>query len=186
MTMTGLMTYLLGNAPPEAKAARMHAISRLEWQMLFQEAERHGLAPLLYRRIGSTGAQHTAPAHDWGRLRTLYLRSLARNLKIFHELKNVLRLLTDAGIPVIALKGAYLAVGVYGDIALRPMGDVDLLVPKNRLAPARKALVDGGYREQMEGGYSGIEAVCKISDHLPPLVGPAALPWRSTGRSKTR
>jgi len=175
MTMTGLMTYLLGNAPPEAKAARVHAIGRQEWPMLFQEAERHGLAPLLYRRIGSTGAQHTAPAHDWGRLRTLYLRSLARNLKIFHELKNVLRLLTDAGIPVIALKGAYLAVGVYGDIALRPMGDVDLLVPKNRLARARNAIMDGGYREQVERGYSRIGAVCEISDHLVPLVAGSGL-----------
>ena len=173
--MTGLMTYILGNAPPEAKAARMHAIGRQEWPMLLHEAERHGLAPLLYRRIGSTGAQAAVPVQDWGRLRTLYLKSLARNMKMFHEVKNVLRLLTDAKIPVIALKGAYLAEGVYGDIALRPMGDVDLLVPKNRLALARKAMMDGGYREQMEGGYSGIEAVCEISNHLMPLVGASGL-----------
>lgn len=173
--MTGLMTYILGNAPPEAKAARMRAIGRQEWPTLFQEAVRHGLAPLLYRRIGSTGVQATVPAHDWGRLRTLYLKSLARNLKIFHEVKNVLRLLTDAGIPVIALKGAYLAEGVYGDIALRPMGDVDLLVPKDRLARARNTVMDGGYREQAEGGYSGIEAICEISNHLMPLVGASGL-----------
>jgi hypothetical protein len=105
MTMTGLMTYILGNAPPGAKAARMHAIGRQEWPKLLHEAERHGLASLLYRRIGSTGAQATVPAQDWGRLRTLYLKSLARNMRIFHEVENVLRLLTDAGIPVIALKG---------------------------------------------------------------------------------
>jgi hypothetical protein len=30
------------------------------------------------------------------------------------------------------------------------MGDVDLLVPKDRLARARKAIMDGGYREQIE------------------------------------
>ena len=175
MTMTGLMTYILGNASPEAKAARMHAISGQEWPVLLDEAKRHGLAPLLYRRIGSTGAQATVPAQDWGRLRTLYLKSLARNMKIYHEVKNVLRLLIDAGIPVIALKGAYLAEGVYGDIALRQMGDVDLLVPKNRLGQARKAIMDGGYREQVEGEYSGIEAVCEISNHLMPLVGASGL-----------
>jgi hypothetical protein len=171
VSMTGLLTYILGNAPPVAKAARLNAVGAEEWPMLLREAERHGLVPLLYRRIGSTGAQDVVPAQYWGRLRTFYLKSLARNMKIFHELKNMLRLLTDAGVPVIALKGAYLAEGVYGDIALRPMSDVDLLVPKNRLARARKAIMDGGYREKMERGYSGIEAVCEISNHLKPLIG---------------
>ena len=173
--MTGFLTYIIGNALPEAKAARMTAVGAEEWSVLLFEAERHGLAPLLYRRIGSTGAQDAVPAQDWGRLRTLYLKSLARNMKIFHEVKNLLRLLADAGVPVIALKGAYLAECVYGDIALRPMGDVDLLVPKDRLAHARKAMMDGGYREQMEGGYSGIEVVCEISNHLFPLIGPGGL-----------
>jgi len=42
------------------------------------------------------------------------------------------------------LKGAYLAEAVYGDLALRPMCDTDLMVPRADLARAGGALLDMG------------------------------------------
>ena len=51
----------------------------------------------------------------------------------FNELRKVLRLFIDHGIPVIVLKGAALANSVYNSIGDRPMSDVDLLVhPEDR------------------------------------------------------
>ncbi len=47
-------------------------------------------------------------------------------------------------VKVIALKGAYLAEAVYGDLALRPMCDTDLMVPRADLARAGGALLDMG------------------------------------------
>jgi hypothetical protein len=61
--------------------------------------------------------------------RALYAHNLARNTEIFAELARVLASLRRAGIPTIALKGAAMAPMLYGDIGLRFMYDLDLLVP---------------------------------------------------------
>jgi hypothetical protein len=51
-----------------------------------------------------------------------------RNLVLFNELRKVLLVFQDHGIPVIVLKGAALANSVYASIGDRPMCDVDLLI----------------------------------------------------------
>jgi hypothetical protein len=64
---------------------------------------------------------------------------------LFRELGRILRALDEAGVPVIVLKGAALAEAVYGNIALRPMADLDLLVPHESLAPTLAALANLGH-----------------------------------------
>ena len=58
----------------------------------------------------------------------VYLASAHRNLRLFGELRQILRAFNAAGLSVIPLKGACLAEMIYGNIALRPMVDVDLLL----------------------------------------------------------
>ena len=45
------------------------------------------------------------------------------------ETAKILRLLGDAGIPAIPLKGIALAASLYHDPALRTCADIDILVP---------------------------------------------------------
>ena len=61
----------------------------------------------------------------------------------------MLQRLRGSGIRVIVLKGAYLAEAVYRDAALRPMTDVDLMVPRAD-APAARAILRemGGHHQQ--------------------------------------
>ena len=70
----------------------------------------------------------------------------ARNILLYADLARALRALSDAGAPVIVLKGAALASTVYPSIAHRPMGDVDLLVRPQDLERARRTLEAAGYR----------------------------------------
>ena len=56
-----------------------------------------------------------------------------------------LRLLAAQQIPVILLKGAALAEAVYGNIAVRPMGDLDLLVRREDVPAALAALHAAGW-----------------------------------------
>ncbi|HYB52773.1 MAG TPA: nucleotidyltransferase family protein [Thermoanaerobaculia bacterium] len=58
----------------------------------------------------------------------------------------VLQDLTDRGLRPVALKGLALAHLVYPHQALRPMGDIDLLVAPAEFEPARAALEHGGWR----------------------------------------
>ena len=106
-------------------------------------AARHGLSPLVYPRV--RGAVEAAPSAFVRELRERYLSSAAANMRLLHELGVILRTLRAADVPVIPLKGACLAEAVYGDIALRPMADLDLLVKPADLPRALEALRQLGY-----------------------------------------
>jgi hypothetical protein len=86
-----------------------------------------------------------APSAFVRELRERYLSSAAANMRLLHELGVILRTLRAADVPVIPLKGACLAEAVYGDIALRPMADLDLLVKPADLPRALEALRQLGY-----------------------------------------
>ncbi|MHB8837186.1 MAG: nucleotidyltransferase domain-containing protein [Candidatus Methylomirabilia bacterium] len=119
-----------------------------DWEDLLRTADRHVLAPLLYSRLAAhpTGpAGAPVPAEAFGRLRRSYLQSAGRNMHLYRELGKVLGRLRQDGIPAIALKGAHLAEAVYGDIALRPMSDVDLLVCPEDLGRVEEVLPGMGY-----------------------------------------
>lgn len=52
------------------------------------------------------------------------------------------------GVPVVALKGVALAADVYGDAGVRPMDDVDFLVPPDRLDEVADRLQAQGWRPE--------------------------------------
>lgn len=56
--------------------------------------------------------------------------------------------LADAGIPVMPLKGAYLAYWVYDSPTDRQVSDVDLLVPRSSFSQALELLSARGYRPE--------------------------------------
>src|SRR5271157_4682345 len=122
-----LLLYCLRVVPDEMGDGRLESLSSSDWDVLIEESGRYGVAPLLYRRLRTFHSEIPIPANVMARLRHIYLQSAGRGMHLYHELGKVLRPLRHANIPVIVLKGAHLATIVYGNIALRPMGDVDVL-----------------------------------------------------------
>ena len=112
-----------------------------DWSRVVDIATREHVAPLLFKRLKESGASDFVPADEWRQLRRAYFTNGDRNTRLFRELRAVLDRLRSSGIPVIVLKGAYLAEAVYGDVALRSMCDVDLLVNQAELAKAESALL---------------------------------------------
>ena len=138
-----------------------------DWGEVVDAAVRHDLAPLLFKRLKESDARVCVPADAWERLRLAYFASARRNVQLYRELRTVLRCLRSSGIKVIVLKGAYLAEAVYGDVALRPMCDVDLMVPKTELARAKTVLLEmGGVQLQPNGN----ELFWREHHHPPPVV----------------
>ena len=79
----------------------------------------------------------------------------------------MLECLLSDGIPVIVLKGAYLAEAVYDDPALRTMSDADLMVRKTELTKARTILqAMGGIQQHLED----VESCCEYEPHLPTIL----------------
>jgi hypothetical protein len=112
-----------------------------DWSRVVDIATREHVAPLLFKRLKESGASDFVPADEWKLLRRAYFTNGDRNTRLFRELRAVLARLRSSDIPVIVLKGAYLAEAVYGDVALRSMCDVDLLVRQAELARAESALL---------------------------------------------
>lgn len=130
-----LLRCLSDRQPPSGN----HRQPAYDWNEVVDAAAYHNLSPLLFKRLKQGGTWTCVPADAWERLRLAYFASANRNRRLYLQLRPLLAGLRTAGIPVIVLKGAYLAEAVYGDIALRPMGDVDLLVPSADLPGARQS-----------------------------------------------
>jgi len=135
----------LGAEDFRAAADALRDLSSGDWERLVRKSVNHHVAPLLYRSLKRLGPDVDVPDNVSSRLRGIYQTNTVKNLRVYHELGTVLRGLTMDGVPVIVLKGAHLARFVYGDIGLRQMCDVDILVRKPDLMKTQDRLLGMGY-----------------------------------------
>ncbi|MEW6718386.1 MAG: nucleotidyltransferase family protein [Chloroflexota bacterium] len=127
-----------------------------DWEGFHQTAYTQGVAPLIHwiSKHGNAHLDRHLPADVKDQFAKDYYNTLASNLIIYNELGRILNALQEADIPVIVLKGAALAATLYEDIGLRPMGDLDLLVPLGNLEQAEGIVERSGYR--LEGSLQGL------------------------------
>lgn len=111
-----------------------------DWDAWLARAE--SLAPLLYRVLH--GRDILPPGVD-AELEAAFASNWIRSEIAARDLDRILRCLADVQAPVILLKGAALATAIYGDQALRPMSDLDLLVHPGDVIRALEALQGLGY-----------------------------------------
>ncbi|NKQ34748.1 MAG: nucleotidyltransferase family protein, partial [Chloroflexi bacterium] len=114
------------------------------WPAFIPRAEMHGLAPLAYRHVQVCEAQ--IPADARLQLQGLYLRHKHANQSLMAVLAKMLTVLGEAGIETLALKGAALAHTVYPEPGLRPMRDLDILVPAAQAEEAQGVLLGIGFQ----------------------------------------
>jgi Uncharacterised nucleotidyltransferase len=106
------------------------------------------LLPLLYRNLKKLElADELMP-----RLKGVYRQVWFRNQLILREGAGAVRALQSEGIPVLLIKGAALVSSVYADVALRPMDDFDVVVPRQSFRRATEALRRHGWRVTPEPG----------------------------------
>ncbi|MBU1871466.1 MAG: nucleotidyltransferase family protein [Candidatus Omnitrophica bacterium] len=118
--------------------------SDLNWDYLLKTAEDDGVISLLYRILKDFG-NGLVPDRVGDILKRNYLETTARNFFILSELSKALKAFADNEIPVIVLKGASFLENIYQDIGLRPIGDVDILIKKERLPQIDSSLKEQGY-----------------------------------------
>jgi len=114
-----------------------------DWDALLSDAEQHGLETLLLAHVRESGVE--LPAAVETRLKVRYLQHAHAAAVRARVLAGVLDAFEDAGIPALLLKGAALAHLVYPSPVLRPMRDVDLLVPERDADRAWRCLQDRGF-----------------------------------------
>ena len=125
----------------------------VDWEAVLDGAAWHKLEGLLFRHLGSPALSPLVPAEVKARLGERYRYHLARQMFFRKELKEILQSLGEASVEVILLKGAALVNEIYaGDLGVRPMSDLDLLVRPVQASLADRVLRARGYR-------SGVDAV---------------------------
>ena len=124
------------------------------WSGLVERAVRHRLGPLVYAtlRAASEAGAVRPPDALMTRLRAIYDRHALRAARRIAKLAAIGPALEGAGIPIIVLKGAALGPALFGDPALRTMGDVDLLVRRDQQEAAGRVLLAQGYVADLSGG----------------------------------
>ena len=112
----------------------------LDWHDVIIRAEHYGITPLLHFYLSKLADKTSIPLYVMEQVQSLTRWHLFRNMNFYRELREILSVFAEREIPVIVLKGAALASLVYGDITLRPMADIDLLVRRQDLDVVERLL----------------------------------------------
>ncbi|MEW5804842.1 MAG: nucleotidyltransferase family protein [bacterium] len=144
-----LLLYSLGmgecGAATELAHRELEQLTSSGWDEVIRGAMACNVAPLLYHRLKAFNLDGVMPMDAGRKLRESYLCNAVKNMKLYQDLSRVARAFQSNGLPVMVLKGAHLAKVVYGNIALRKMCDLDLLVKESDLPGAIRILLDMGY-----------------------------------------
>jgi Uncharacterised nucleotidyltransferase len=117
-----------------------------DWTLLLQLANQHKCTPLWYVRLRERRLLEQLPAELREYLAQLHAANTDRNRLLRAALEDIVAWCGAAGIPMMLLKGAaVLADDLYGDPGARLMGDLDLLVPAERVHEVQQLLLGRGY-----------------------------------------
>jgi len=127
--------------------------SPIRWKVLFDLADRHSVLPLLCQEL--LKVSEMIPAEQTNLLKQSFQANLQKCLLLSRELIRIVDHLRARGIEVMPYKGLALAEAVYGDIALRQAGDIDLLVRAADLPRIRESVLELGYTPHLK--FSDVE-----------------------------
>ena len=117
----------------------------VDWRRMMALAEGHGVLALVARDLKSRGWDGVPP-HVVEALAGYRAALTARNLSLTRQLLELLELLASRGITALPYKGPVLAADAYGDLGMRPFGDLDLILSEREVLPARDLLISEGYQ----------------------------------------
>lgn len=130
------------SAESAARIANWNAAA-CDWGELLRLAEHHGVLPLLARNL--LPHINRFPTEAERSLHTAFDDNLRRNLWFASELVRIVSHFEHTDLLVVPYKGPVLAESVYGDLALRSFGDLDILIAPADFDRAKQALVELGY-----------------------------------------
>jgi hypothetical protein len=134
--------------PEDVATIRSVSQYQLNWEVLLESANHLGISPLLYWHLYEQISQ-TAPPVPMQLLKARFENNAHRNLFLTGELLKVLNAFEEANIRVLVYKGPVQAALLYGNVALREMADLDLLIEPTTFFDARKLLLGLGYRQAL-------------------------------------
>lgn len=161
--------------PDTARNSRAIAagLTAADWTYILARGREHRFLPLLSYSLDQTGAAAAVPQNTTRVLSEARRRHTLRALAAQRELLLVHRLLAKAGIQHVFLKGAFLAQFIYPHPSLRPLRDLDVVVPPTEALRAYRLMLAQGYRPLVAASEGVIDAHIDHAKHLPGLRSPS-------------
>ncbi|MEI6335878.1 MAG: nucleotidyltransferase family protein, partial [Methylococcaceae bacterium] len=166
-TLQRLLLDLLSPLRP-VDQQRLTMLGAAEWSVVMRSVRQHRLGPMLHWQLSRGQSHLDVPGEIRSVLAQSYTKSTLRSLTLQRELLIIHKILTQAKIPYIALKGAYLAYHAYPQAGLRPLRDLDILVPKEQVLAAYEVLLAAGLT-RIDDYLGTPDAALLLYKHLPPL-----------------
>ncbi len=110
----------------------------------------HQLTPLLYREVTRRGWEKHLDPMILKLLWQDYVLALIRADLEDREVAKIIEVFINAKIEVVLLKGADFRLRLYEESAVRPMCDIDLLIPSHCVPKARWILKELGFKLQQD------------------------------------
>ena len=121
----------------------LSGLSEEQWPQWLEQIEVHGLSGLASKHISEHGLD--TPADIKLSLKALIIRHRAAAKARHSVLSEIDAIFKQHNLPYLALKGAALMPHLYLTEELRPMRDMDLLVPKDRILESGDYLREIGF-----------------------------------------
>jgi hypothetical protein len=137
---------MLAGARSDSARVQYLLSSPVNWGLFLRLAAYHQVYPLVYQTLSQLN-NPAVPENVMISLRTQCRENSLRALNMTGETIRMVNCLESHGLRAVVLKGVALASHLYGNIAIRPSSDVDILVSPDVVELATKILEDEGYRE---------------------------------------
>jgi len=141
-----------------------------DWNHFIWLANEHGIIAITFHNLEQLNLVSHIPYNAQATLKNLYLKSLARNSFLVEKFIELKKSLAEIGITPVVLKGMALEPGVYGNIGLRQMTDIDIFVQdKNACLRAWKYLKNSAYTSKLLKSPLYSKILQDFGKHMPDL-----------------
>ncbi len=116
-----------------------------DWNCFVEMANENGIIAICWYNIIESGNSKSIPAAFLEKLHSGYLKSLTRNTFLFNLFEELITLAKSKDIKVVMLKGLALEKTIFGNMGLRQMNDLDILVKPEHAIYLRELFLSNGY-----------------------------------------
>lgn len=134
---------------PEA----MSQLSLVDWDLLLRQGRVADVLARLCELAEDAGQEAALPPQVWRHLKAAQLVARRQHVELGFEAQHVRQALAAEGVPLVLLKGAaYVLAGLQAGKG-RIVSDIDLLIPRERLADVESALMKAGWLSSTRDPY---------------------------------
>ncbi len=149
---------------PEALAA----LTLEEWDLVVRQARTAGILARLAIQLEEIGALEAVPERPRRHLQAEQALALKLQRDVRWEVTCVRRVLADSGVPITLLKGAAYVMAGLPSARGRLFGDIDFMVPRDRIDEIEQILLDADWISLVDDEYDQTY-YRRWTHQIPPL-----------------